>query len=184
MCYSEPVLTGEDKAWSDGPSDHYDSEVVAPQKPPRKALVSVGVTNCGHSHSVIRRIPCKGLTCALAAYGQLSVGGPVLQASAIAEDTRSPIKPVKRVRMSTSVGMAASESSQPPASAQEQQATKSAGSGAKQSRGKSVALGLFPAEMQRIMQAEGHLEPTPVQIRQALAPATSSFKFIHSGTPV
>lgn len=84
----------------------------------------------------------------------------------MAEDTRSPSRPTKRVRMSTSVGIAASESSQPPASAQDQQATQSAGSGAKQSRGKSVALASFPAEVQRVMQAAGHLEPTPVQIRQ------------------
>ena len=41
MCYSEPVLTGEDKAWSDGPSDHYDSDVEEPQTSPNKVPVSV-----------------------------------------------------------------------------------------------------------------------------------------------
>lgn len=41
MCYSEPVLTGEDKAWRDGPSDiEYDPDVKWPQKTHRETHVS------------------------------------------------------------------------------------------------------------------------------------------------
>lgn len=49
MCYSEPVLTGEDKAWSDGPSDHYDSDVEKPQKYSTDA--PVGSTSPAHQAS-------------------------------------------------------------------------------------------------------------------------------------
>ena len=49
MCYSEPVLTGEDKAWSDGSSDHYDSDVEKPQIGSTNALV--GSTSPAHQCS-------------------------------------------------------------------------------------------------------------------------------------
>ena len=95
-----------------------------------------------------------------------------------AEDSMSPIRPAKRVRMSTSVGIAATESPLPPAGAQQQQAHQSAGSGADQSTGKSAALATFPAEVQRVMQAEGFAEATPVQLRHALALTALSLHFL------
>lgn len=78
--------------------------------------------------------------------------------------------------MSTSVGVGASESIQAPASAQQLHADHNGGGAAKQSSEASVALASFPAEVQRVMQAEGHAEPTPVQQRQA--PAVTIFIFL------
>ena len=54
MCYSEPMLTGEDKAWSDGPSDHYDSDVEEPQKGFTNAVV--GSTSPTHQDSHLTKL--------------------------------------------------------------------------------------------------------------------------------
>ena len=80
--------------------------------------------------------------------------------------------------MSTSVGIGALESTQTPASAQQLHTGHNGGSAAKQSSKASVALASFPVEMQGVMQAEGHAEPTPVQLRQAPAVTVSIFPIV------
>lgn len=47
MCYSEPVLNGEDREWSDEPADHYDSDTEKLQKVSKEALV---VRMLEHAH--------------------------------------------------------------------------------------------------------------------------------------
>ena len=84
--------------------------------------------------------------------------------------------------MSTSVGVGISESTQAPASAQQLHVDHSEISAAKQSSKASAALASFPAEVQRVMQAEGHAEPTPVQQRQA--PAVTVFIFLLSSARI
>lgn len=76
-------------------------------------------------------------------------------------------RPAKRLRMSTSVSIAGPAPPQPSASSQQQNSAQEAEKVVKGAAKTSAALSGLPAEMQRIMQAEGHAEPTPVQLRQA-----------------
>ena len=77
-------------------------------------------------------------------------------------------RPAKRMRLSTVVSMAEAElPSQPPRRSQRQGVPAEAGTEVDTSRAASSELSDFPAEMYRVMQAEGHLAPTHIQQRSA-----------------
>ena len=60
MCYSEPELTGEDKAWGDGPSDiEYKPEIKWPQKTHPEVHVSNIYARGGWSSSAEKTVCLK-----------------------------------------------------------------------------------------------------------------------------
>ena len=91
-----------------------------------------------------------------------------MQVPAKAEDVIVAKRPAKRVRLSTSVSIA--DPVPPQAGGQQQKSSLPARKASKGSREGETELAQLPSEMQRVMQAEGHMAPTPVQQRQAPAP--------------
>lgn len=95
-----------------------------------------------------------------------------MQAPIKVEDEGSIPRSAKRLRMSTSVNVAAPQPDQPPAGAKQQDSTVRPGAAADEDEKLPSDLAGLPAEMQRVMQAEGHPAPTPVQSRRAPTHAT------------
>ncbi len=89
-----------------------------------------------------------------------------MQVPAKAENVSAAERPAKRMRLSTSVKIADPVPTQ--AGGRRQQSSmpvrKKVPEGSKKGE---TELAHLPPEMQRVMQAEGHVAPTPVQQRQA-----------------
>lgn len=86
-----------------------------------------------------------------------------MQVPAKSEDVSAAERPAKRVRLSTSVSIANPVPQQ--TGVQEQESRLPARKAFKGSREGETELAQLPPEMQRVMQAEGHMAPTPVQQR-------------------
>ena len=144
MCYKEPELTAEDKAWGDGEAG-YDSDVAeAMARSTSKAAPAKVQLACMHAPLLPQAVMGGSLVdrCFTLQAGDGSNEG-------------AKQGPKKRLRMTTSVQL--------PAAAGGMAIPAAEGERPAASPDTTASLDAYPAEVQRYMQAEGFARPTPVQ---------------------